>query len=170
MEMKLEMKPGQRGFSVVEVLIAAAIFLIIAVGVLPLFVQSMRNNVAGRDATDISHVGKSRVEELLQVPYNSLEIPAGSTESVIEDYWSRTTKSWQTGAPPVADAVWLRTTRVRQFGLSDLTGDGIADAPLDGGTPTGQVHFKEIVVEIRSANANVLSSGKSLTLRMLRAI
>lgn len=170
MEMKLETRPGQRGFSVVEVLIAAAIFLIIAVGVLPLFVQSMRNNVAGRDATDISHVGKSRVEELLQVPYNSLEIPAGSTESVTEDYWSRTTKTWQTGTPAVADAVWLRTTRVRQFGLSDLTGDGLANVPLDGSTPTGQVHFKEIVVEIRSANANVLSSGKSLTLRMLRAV
>jgi prepilin-type N-terminal cleavage/methylation domain-containing protein len=168
--MKVETSRSQRGFSVVEVLIAAAIFLIIAVGVLPLFIQSIRNNVAGRDATDISHVSKSRVEELLQVPYNSLEIPAGSTESVIEDYWSRTNKSWLTGTPPLADAVWLRTTRVRQFALSDLTADGVADHPLDGGTPTGQVHFKEIVVELRSGNQNVLSSGKALTLRMLRAI
>jgi prepilin-type N-terminal cleavage/methylation domain-containing protein len=168
--MKLETSRSQRGFSVVEVLIAAAIFLIIAVGVLPLFIQSIRNNVAGRDATDISHVSKSRVEELLQVPYNSLEIPAGSTESVVQDYWSRSTKSWQTGTPPLADAVWLRTTRVRQFGLSDLTADGVADDPLDGSTPVGMVHFKEIVVELRSGNQNVLSSGKSLTLRMLRAI
>ncbi|HSG41199.1 MAG TPA: prepilin-type N-terminal cleavage/methylation domain-containing protein [Thermoanaerobaculia bacterium] len=170
--MKLETKPGQRGFSVVEVLIAAAIFLIIAVGVLPLFVQSMRNNASGRDATEISHVGKSRVEELLQVPYNALEIPAGTTESVVEDYWSRSTEAWVTGTPTAsdADALWLRTTRVRQFGLNDLTADGIADIPLDGGTPAGQVHFKEIVVEIRSGNENIFSSGKSLTLRMLRAI
>ena len=168
--MRMEQSRSQRGFSVVEVLIAAAIFLIIAVGVLPLFVQSIRNNVAGRDATDISHVSKSRVEEMLQVPYNSLVIPAGSTESVVEDYWSRKLKSWQTGTPPVADAVWLRTTRVRQFSLSDLTADGVADHPLDGSTPTGQVHFKEIVVELRSGNQNVLSSGKALTLRMLRAI
>ena len=170
MEMKLETSRSQRGFSVVEVLIAAAIFLIIAVGILPLFVQSMRNNVAGRDATEISHVSKSRVEELLQVPYNSLEIPAGSTETVVEDYFSRTTKSWQTGTPPVADALWMRTTRIRQFSLSDLTADGVADTPLDGGTPAGQVHFKEIVVELRSGNQNVFSSGKSLTLRMLRAV
>lgn len=168
--MRLQRRAGERGFSVVEVLIAAAIFLIIAVGVLPLFVQSIRNNVAGRDATDISHVAKSRVEEMLQVPYNSLEIPAGSTESVVQDYWSRSTKAWKTGTPTASDAVWLRTTRVRQFALSDLTADGVANAPLDGGTPTGQVHFKEIVVEIRSANANILSSGKSLTLRMLRAV
>lgn len=168
--MRPQTKTAERGFSVVEVLIAAAIFLIIAVGVLPLFVQSIRNNVAGRDATDISHVAKSRVEELLQVPYSSLAIPAGQTESVVEDYWSRTTKSWQTGTPPVADAVWLRTTRVRQFELADLTADGVASMPLDGGTPTGRVHFKEIVVEIRSANKNILSSGKSLTLRMLRAV
>ncbi|HEX6898788.1 MAG TPA: prepilin-type N-terminal cleavage/methylation domain-containing protein [Thermoanaerobaculia bacterium] len=168
--MRPEIKTGERGFSVVEVLIAAAIFLIIAVGVLPLFVQSIRNNVAGRDATDISHVAKSRVEEMLQVPYNSLQVPAGSTESVVEDYWSQTTKTWQTGTPTANDAVWLRTTRVRQFALSDLTSDGVANTPLDGGTPTGQVHFKEIVVEIRSANANILSTGKALTLRMLRAV
>lgn len=168
--MRLQRRAGERGFSVVEVLIAAAIFLIIAVGVLPLFVQSIRNNVAGRDATDISHVAKSRVEEMLQVPYNALEIPAGSTESVVQDYWSRSTKTWQTGTPSGNDAVWLRTTRVRQFALSDLTADGVANAPLDGGTPTGQVHFKEIVVEIRNANANILSTGKSLTLRMLRAV
>ncbi len=169
--MRRETKTGERGFSVVEVLIAAAIFLIIAVGVLPLFVQSIRNNVAGRDATDISHVAKSRVEEMLQVPYNALEIPAGSTESVVQDYWSRSTKTWQTGTPTAgSEAVWLRTTRVRQFALSDLTADGVANAPLDGGTPAGQVHFKEIVVEIRSASVNILSSGKSLTLRMLRAV
>jgi prepilin-type N-terminal cleavage/methylation domain-containing protein len=168
--MRLKTKTGERGFSVVEVLIAAAIFLIIAVGVLPLFVQSIRNNVSGREATDISHVAKSRVEEMLQVPYNSLQIPAGSTESVVEDYWSRSTKAWQTGTPSPSDAVWLRTTRVRQFALSDLTADGVANTPLDGGTPTGQVHFKEIIVEIRSANANILSSGKALTLRMLRAV
>lgn len=168
--MRLETKTGERGFSIVEVLIAAAIFLIIAVGVLPLFVQSIRNNVSGREATDISHVAKSRVEEMLQVPYNSLQIPAGSTESVVTDYWSRSTKTWQTGTPTANDAVWLRTTRVRQFALSDLTADGVANTPLDGGTPAGQVHFKEIVVELRSANANILSSGKSLTLRMLRAV
>jgi Tfp pilus assembly protein PilV len=168
--MKPATKRGECGFSVVEVLIAAAIFLIIAVGVLPLFIQSIRNNVAGRDATDISHVAKSRVEEMLQVPYNSLQIPAGSTESVVTDYWSRSAKAWKTGTPSPSDALWLRTTRVRQFALSDLTADGVANTPLDGGTPAGQVHFKEIVVELRSANANILSSGKTLTLRMLRAV
>jgi prepilin-type N-terminal cleavage/methylation domain-containing protein len=168
--MRLETKTGERGFSVVEVLIAAAIFLIIAVGVLPLFVQSIRNNVAGRDATEFSHFAKSHVETMLQVPYDSLQIPAGQTESVVEEYWSRTAKTWQTGTPSPYDATWLRTTRVRQFSLSDLTADGVANTPLDGGTPTGQVHFKEIIVEIRSANANILSSGKSLTLRMLRAV
>lgn len=168
--MRARTKAGESGFSVVEVLIAAAIFLIIAVGVLPLFVQSMRNNVAGRDATDISHVAKSRVEELLQVPYETLQIPPGSTESVVEEHWSSTTKSWKTGTPTANDAVWLRTTRIRQFELADLTADGVANTPLDGGTPAGRVHFKEIVVEIRSASENILSSGKSLTLRMLRAV
>lgn len=160
----------QRGFSVVEVLIASAIFLIIAVGILPLFIQSIRNNMSGRDATDVSHLGKSRVEELLQVPYESLAIPAGQTELVTDEHWSQTAKAWQPGTSTSPDALWLRTTRVRQFGLADLTDNGRADTPLTGGTPNGQVHFKEIVVEIRSANQNILGSGKALTLRMLRSV
>jgi prepilin-type N-terminal cleavage/methylation domain-containing protein len=160
----------QRGFSVIEVLIASAIFLIIALGVLPLFAQAIRNNLSGRDATDVSNLGKSRVEELLQVPYDTLQVPAGLTEAKTDEYYSQQDKTWKPGAPPSDDpALWLRTTRIRQFTLGDLQKTGTAK-PLLGGAPAGDVHIKEIVVEVRSANSNPLSSGKTLTLRMLRAV
>lgn len=167
--MGMEMR-SQRGFSVIEVLIASAIFLVIAVGVLPLFVQSISNNMAGRDATDVSNVGKSHVEELLQVPFDTLTVPSGQTVGVTDEYWSRSAKTWKTGTPTVGDALWLRTTRVRQYGLSDLTTDGTANNPLPGGTAVGLIHFKEIEVEVRAARENLLGAGKSLTLRMYRAI
>jgi prepilin-type N-terminal cleavage/methylation domain-containing protein len=164
------MRRQERGFSVVEVLIASAIFLIIAIGILPLFAQAIRNNMAGRDATDVSNLGKSREEELLKVPFDSLVVPAGQTVGVTEEYWSLSAKKWVTGTTTTTDALWLRTTRIRQYSISDLLDNGVADTPLPGGTPAGQIHFKQIEVEVRSANQNLLGSGKSLTLRMLRAI
>jgi prepilin-type N-terminal cleavage/methylation domain-containing protein len=168
----MEMKATQeRGFSLVEVLIAAAIFLIVALGILPFFAEAIRNNLAGRDATDVSNLGKSRVEELLQVPFDTLQIPAGTNVSELRQYYSQQDKAWKPGTPPVADpALWLRTTRIRQYNLNDLLDNGVADEPLDGGTPAGQIHFKEIEVEVRSASRNALGSGKALKLRMLRAV
>jgi prepilin-type N-terminal cleavage/methylation domain-containing protein len=162
----------QRGFSVIEVLIAAAIFLIIALGVLPLFTQAIRNNLSGRDATDVSNLGKSRVEELLQVPFDTLLVPAGLTEGKIDEYYSQREQKWKPGTPPAGNtdpALWLRTIRIRQFTLGDLQSTGTTK-PLPGEAPAGLVHLKEIVVEVRNTNLNPLSSGKTLTLRMLRAV
>lgn len=168
----MEVRRGERGFSLVEVLIASAIFLVIALGVLPLFAQAIRSNLSGRDATDVSNLSKSRVEELLQVPFDTLEVPAGLTEGVIKEHWSAATKEWKVGTAPAAGdaALWYRTTTIRQFTLSDLQDNGVADTPLPGGTAPGSVHFKEIVVEIRGVSRNPLSGGGAVTVRRLRAV
>ena len=182
----MELRSRQRGFSVVEVLIAAAIFLIIALGILPLFAQAIRNNLSGRDATDVSNLSKSRVEELLQVPFDNatLTVPVGKQWGCTAEYWSLSAKTWKpttAPAPPTAcatanvsavsgdPALWVRTIQVRQFSLGDLQSTGTVN-PQAGGAPAGNVHLKEIVVEVRSGDKNPLSSGKTLTLRMLRAV
>jgi type II secretory pathway pseudopilin PulG len=169
---------GRAGFSVIEVLIAAGIFLAIAVGLLPLFVNAIRNNVAGREATDVSNMGKSRVEELFQLPFDSprLSLPGATTELLVTDYYValRDTSGplggvgyWTTEAPATSQvAPWVRTTRVRQYNLNDLT------EPLPGDTDPGQVHLKEIQVEIqgRRAIGNPLLGGRrELTLRIYKA-
>lgn len=176
-----------RGFSLIEVLIAAVIFLIIALGVLPLFATAIRSNLSGRDATDVSNLGKSQVEELLQVPFDSarLTVPAGQAWGCTAEYWSMVQKQWKPLPAPTTQcvtanvalgnvaandsALWIRTTQVRQFALGDMQSTGTVN-PLSGGAPAGSVHLKEIVVEVRSGDKNPLSSGKTLTLRMLRAV
>ena len=168
----MEVRRRERGFSLVEVLIASGIFLIIALGVLPLFARAIRSNLSGRDATDVSNLSKSRIEELLQVPFDTLEVPAGQAEGVIQEHWSAATKTWMAGTTPAAGdaALWYRTTTIRQFALSDLQDNGVADTPLPGGTAPGSVHFKEIVVEIRGVSRNPLSGGGAVTVRRLRAV
>ena len=164
-------RKAERGFSVIEVLIASAIFLIIALGVLPLFTQAIRSNLSGKDSTDVSNLARSHVEELLQVPFVTLEVPTGSTEGVTQEYWSSTTKKWVVGSTPTSgdSALWYRTTTIRQFSLNDLQDNGVADNPLPGGTPSGNVHFKEIVVEVRNTPRTLLTGGGAVTVRRLRA-
>lgn len=168
----MEVRRRESGFSLVEVLIASAIFLVIALGVLPLFAQAIRSNLSGQDATDVSNLSKSRVEELLQVPFDTLEVPAGQTEGVTKEHWSAATKTWKAGMTPATGdaALWYRTTTIRQFALSDLQDNGVADTPLPGGTAPGSVHFKEIVVEIRGVSRSPLSGGGAVTVRRLRAV
>ena len=182
----MELTSRQRGFSLVEVMIAAGIFLIIALGVLPLFTQAIRNNLAGRNATDVSNLGKSRVEELLQVPFDNLTVPAGATAACTAEYWSLVEKKWKPLPAPTpatecaaakvdvsglgADAaLWVRTTRVQQYSLADVMATGTAN-PLNGGAAVGNVHLKEMVVEVTSGGKNDLNAKQLLTLRMLRAI
>lgn len=161
------------GFSVIEVLIATAIFFILAIGLLPLFTQSMANNVAGREATEVSNFTKSRTEELLQLPFNAenMTVPAGGDELVIEEYMVTGEDVWRPGpAPGTTDVIWLRTTRIRQFAVGDLL-DGTLDNPLPGSFPREHVHLKEIEVEVRGTrNGGPLGAAKRMNVRMLRAV
>ena len=56
---------GAAGFSIIEALIAAAILLIIALGLLPLFSRSINDNVSGNDATQATNGSRTQIEELL---------------------------------------------------------------------------------------------------------
>jgi Tfp pilus assembly protein PilV len=166
-------RAGERGFSVIEVLIAAGIFLIIAVGILPLFAHSITNNLSGREATDSANYSRSRVEQVLRAPFDnvSLAVPAGSTVLTTTEYWSLTGQAWKAGAPTTADpAAWTRTTQVRQYSVTDLVDNGVLNTPLDGGADAGQVHLKEIVVTLQNVRAaGPLGAGKTFTLRMLKS-
>ncbi|HVR99963.1 MAG TPA: type II secretion system protein, partial [Thermoanaerobaculia bacterium] len=62
------------GYSLVELLVASAIFLILMVGILPLFTTSIRTNLAGREATDTANYGRSRLEQLFQLEFSKPEL------------------------------------------------------------------------------------------------
>lgn len=165
------------GFNLIEVLIASVLFLVVALGVLPLFQRAIRTNTAGQSSTDVANLARSQVERYMQIEYNSplLTVPAGQTELVLDDYFDRATEQWIVGAPPQpTDADWLRTTTVRYYNVAavrESSGEGLtadddddletgiicADTvapecdtaePLDGGTAPIDVHFKEIEVQV----------------------
>jgi hypothetical protein len=161
------------GFSLVEVMVASVMFLAVAIGIVPVFIQSMGSNVAGFESTKGSNHSRSHLEALQQIPFNSAELePTG--ESPRLDYFSLDTELWVPGQPPddgSDPALWLRTTSVRQYHMSALD-DGILDPDteaLETGADPDWIHLKEIEVRIQGERATPFGGpGRDLTFRILK--
>jgi type II secretory pathway pseudopilin PulG len=171
----------EAGFSMIEALIAAAILLIIALGLIPLFTRSILDNNSGNDATQATNHGKTRLEDLIQLPFNHqrLEVPAGAQVGQSVETWTTgalnqtgdpNERWWDGTAPPAGsgEALWTRTTRVRQFSVNDLD-DGVLDNPQPGGTQPIFVQLKEVEVQLENGKRGTLLGGnQALTVRVVK--
>jgi Tfp pilus assembly protein PilV len=166
----------QGGFSLIEILIGAALFLIVVIGILPLFTRAMVDNTAGSDYTQSTNMAKSMAEELDQAPFNSAQMTIPSGQNFLENkqVWSKTAEAWTTdnGVLP-AGALWRRTTRVRQYSLSDLTEDTanpIFDHPLPGGTAAAFIHLKELDIQVQNVTPQqgALGARRQMNMRVFK--
>lgn len=154
---------GEAGFSLIETLIAAAVLLLILIGLLPLFDRSRLNLMQGNDATKSSNAVVDITESLLSNNFNSFStnVPAGATESVLTDNWLLDGDTWSATVPVGDRAQFIRTVTIQQFGVADATdGDEVLfEAPLNGSTPPGSVHMKRFQVDITNprSGGNVYS-------------
>lgn len=165
---------GELGFSLIEVLIAAAILLVVALGVLPIFSQAIVNNRAGADYTQVTNIAKSELERLYSLPLSSPELAVVGEETVRPEYFSQRDQKWVDGDAPANDPpLWTRTATIRQYGLGgivDIDKDGKLDGPLPEGALPAQIHVKEIEVQAASARGiGPLGGGKRITLRVYKA-
>lgn len=167
------------GFSVVEVMIAAAIFLIICIGMLPLFTRSINSNLIGNDYMNATNHGRSGLETLLQLYFDSptLLVDAG-TEKEIKDYWTQGDlkkagdEEWLTVLPTTGEQVlWNRTTTLRQYGINALADGNVKpEEALPAGTDPIFIHFKELRSQVESTRAGgPIGGGKRVTLRVFKS-
>lgn len=174
-----------RGFSVIEVLIASAIFLIIAIGILPLFVRAMTSNTVGNDYMNAANHGRSGLEALLQTTFDSTNLTpdAGQALKTTTDYWVQTDNKsgpekmgdelWV--ATPVAatngNTLWTRTTTVRQYSVNSLEDLNLQTTEAQpGGTDPIFIHLKEVRVRLEGGRSGGGFGGaKTVTLRVLKA-
>jgi type II secretory pathway pseudopilin PulG len=177
---------GEAGFSIIEALVAAAILLVIALGLLPVFSRSINDNVTGNDATQATNGSRTQIEELLQMPFNNqrLVVAGGKTEVQTKDYFTRaksdsgadtyqigsdgegwTTDTSASGRGPV---VWNRITTLHEYTISDLD-DGKLDTPLDGSTDPKFVHLKQIQVQIENPKKDLFGNGQGITLTIVKS-
>lgn len=170
---------ARRGFSFIEVLVALGLFLVIAVGILPVFTRAIRSNQASNEASRVSNHARSRMEVFMQVGFNSpdMTLDAGN-EKEIDEYYSYKDDKWVMGdTPPATDQpVWRRTAKVRQYHISALltaiNGDGVLnpDDTLPAGSDPSNVHFKRITMEVESGEeGSVFGPARDIELEVFRS-
>jgi prepilin-type N-terminal cleavage/methylation domain-containing protein len=178
------------GFTLLEVLVAAALLLVVLVGLLPLFMRSILENVEGRESTQVSNHGRSELEIMKQLRFNNpeFEITTG-TENVVQQFWTMGDpdyvgdEEWVDTVPAGEFALWDRTTTVRQYGINgvidnDLDGiidqiigledddfDGYLDNPLVAGSLPGSIHLKEVDVQVESQSERAIT-GEPVDIRI----
>lgn len=172
---------GDSGFSLVEVLVISILVALVLLSLVPLFSRSMVANMEGWMATEgVSH-GRSELEDksavLLDRP--AVTVPPAALEVQEERVFQPTSRDWLDPTDPEApDLVfWERSTRVRLFSLSDLTGPASEekrfDTPLPGDIDPRFVHFREVNVWVqhqRGADvAEQPEAGKGLDVTVLRS-
>lgn len=160
----------QAGFSLIETLIAAAILLLILIGILPLFERSRMNLIQGYDASRISNATIENSERLLALPFNGFltNLPDDAAATTVQrtDFWLLEGDAWADTVPAGDRAQFTRLTTIDQFGVNDATDDGVLFTPgeeLNGATPAGQVHMKRIVTEV----TNPRLDGDAATFRIV---
>lgn len=171
MELTTRRRTARRGFSLIEATLAAALFLMIVIGILPLFTQATIQNLEGRESTGVANVARSRAEELLQLPFNSVPLTiTNGTELQAVEYLVPDTDVWSTETPD-SRLLWTRTTTVRQYNVSALD-DGLLSATeaLPAGSDPTLIHLKEIIVNVVAGReATAFGPQKSITVRVLKS-
>ena len=73
-------RTGERGFTLIEVLIALLILMVGMAGILSLQLTSMKATSFSRHATEASSLAEDKVEELRTVPLNSVRFASGTDQ------------------------------------------------------------------------------------------
>ncbi len=164
-----------RGFSIVEVLVAAGILLVILLGLLPIFTRSAMSNSSGNQYTQLTNAAKSELERLADLPIDSAEIvvPNGNTELVTTQYYSGSQSQWVDNATLGSEEpIWNRKVTVRQCDLSGYT-NGRCSTLLSGGVnPPAQL--RQIDIEVSPGRTGtttalaLLGLSKKVTLSTIK--
>lgn len=98
---KNDPRRSQAGFSVLEGLIAMAVLLIVVLGLIPLFTQSMVNNVAGRHLMQASNFATDSFEAAQGLPLGNelLDVPDGELTGLTLQALAGTDPDESSGTP-----------------------------------------------------------------------
>jgi len=73
--------PTAAGVTLIETLVAAALLLVVAVMLLPMFIQSTVNNVKGADSTEMTNFSVAAMEEFWQLSIDEEKFKMGEADA-----------------------------------------------------------------------------------------
>ena len=175
MDTRVGSRRAERGFSLIEVIIASLIMLLVALAIIPMFTMAASANLQGASSTSAANYARDRLELMWQLPFNDprLTITAGTVVKSYEYFDANpAVNAWVDlgvrTTPPVwpAAAIWRRVTTVRQFNADDLSDAGA----LPAGTNPEIITMKEVTVAVQNARSDApFGGGKELTIRAYRS-
>lgn len=152
-------RSGEAGFSLLETLIAAALLLMVLIGILPLFERSRLNIVQGGEANRSANAVVDVSERMLSLPFNnfSKNLAAGSGFSRVDtDFWLLDGDVWDVAVPTGDTAQLTRQLTIEQFNSNALEDDklvgfeGPTNEALEDDALPGTVHLKRFHVRMTS--------------------
>jgi len=77
----------EKGFALVEALVAVTLFNVLLLAVAPLFLMGVRTNASAYDYTAVNEMARDKLEQLMNVPITdtSLRVAAGRTEATFSN-------------------------------------------------------------------------------------
>ncbi|MCB1057569.1 MAG: hypothetical protein KDD11_18880 [Acidobacteria bacterium] len=181
---------GQAGFSIIEGLVSMAVLLIVLIGVIPLFTQSMVNNLAGSHITQATNFATDGFEEVAEFDFESdrLTLADGSNALRIAELFGtgqsvgvpieqrrfdldETTETpldtkavlatFSVGARGAAE--WMRVITVRQFPISATRDEQLdVDEQLGGDFPSNAVNLKLVEITVVSVqDGSLVGQGRT---------
>ncbi len=151
------------GFTLVETLVAIALLGLILVGVLPLFTQSMLNNLKGNRGTQAANNTGQVLEDAGHDRFLSPDLSWNTADTsltypiqyIVEDFAApvETVPEWVTPLTPPAQEAWRRQVVITQHGINDITDNNLLDTPLAGTWDPSGVQLKEVQVQVRAGGA-----------------
>ena len=70
-------RAGEPGLTLIELLIALALLGFVLLGVVPLFIASVKSNYSGNEYTSIHVLARDRLEQLMNLPFNDGALSPG---------------------------------------------------------------------------------------------
>jgi type II secretory pathway pseudopilin PulG len=159
---------AERGFSMVEGLIAAAIIGFVAIGVIPLFTRAMSDNLAGADYTRVTNYAKTEMEDFTRQPFANFtnSVPNGKTSGQLVEYLDPVSSQWTTNLSTSLgqEYHWVRTTTYSQYDVADLGN------PLTGGTAGNSIQLMMVTINVQGSSQFSAAGGRrSTTVRFLKS-
>ncbi len=68
---------SQSGLTLIEMLLALALLGFILLGILPLFIGSVKSNFSANEYTSIHNLSRDRLEQLMNLPFGDAQLAAG---------------------------------------------------------------------------------------------